>query len=96
MYSGALLTLGQLFFASEQYAQAAETYRQLIAYDNYLEVAHRELMRCYAYQGERGQALRHYQAMSTFMHDELGAPPAPETTDLFERLRRGVVVGAHL
>lgn len=89
MYTNALLTLGQLFFAGKQYVQAAETYRQLITHDNYVEVAHRELMRCYAYQGERGQALRHYQSLTAFMRDELGALPAPETTALFEGLRKG-------
>jgi DNA-binding SARP family transcriptional activator len=88
MYLDALLTLGQLFFAEKQYAQAAETYRQLIAHDSFLEVAHRELMRCYAQQGERTLALRHYQALLEMLRDEFGSLPAPETTALFERLRR--------
>ena len=89
MYLEALLALGQLCFAEGRYAEATEAYRQAIAYDSYQEVAHRELMRCYVRQGERGQALRHYQSLLEWMRDELGSPPAPETTALYERLRQG-------
>jgi predicted ATPase/DNA-binding SARP family transcriptional activator len=88
-YLDALLTLGQLLFAETNYAQAAATYRQVIEHDNYVEAAHRELMRCCARLGEPGQALRHYQELVKLMRDELGSPPAPETTELFQRLRRG-------
>ncbi len=73
-------------------AEAAGVYRQAISYVSLLEAAHRELMRCYARQGERGQALRHYQSLVELMRDELGAPPDPETTALFERLQRGEAV----
>ncbi len=85
----ALLALGRLHFEQAEYGRAAEAYRRAIAQDSYLEAAHRGLMRCYARLGERGGALRHYQALVELMRDELGAPPAPETTALFERLRRG-------
>jgi DNA-binding SARP family transcriptional activator len=85
----ARLTLGELYFAEARYAQAADVYRRLIALDPYLETAHRELMRCLARQGETGQAVRHYQTLCQFLRDELRAQPAPETTLLFERLRRG-------
>ncbi len=85
----ALLTLAQLYFQQEHYIQAAEIYHQAIAHDNYLEAAHRGLMRCYARLGDHGQALRHYQSLVTLMQNELGSPPAPETKALFEHLRRG-------
>jgi DNA-binding SARP family transcriptional activator len=54
-----------------------------------LEEAHRELMRCYARLGERGQALRHYQTLEQLMRDELGSPPGPESLALYEQLKRG-------
>jgi non-specific serine/threonine protein kinase len=85
----ALLRLGRLHFAEAQYAAAAQAYERVLAFDNYLELAHRELMRCYARQGEVGQALRHYQALHRLLRDELEAAPANETTLLYERLRRG-------
>jgi DNA-binding SARP family transcriptional activator len=88
-YLEALLTLGQLLFAGGNYAQAGAAYKKVIEHDNYVEAAHRELMRCYARLGEQAQALRHYQELVQIMRDELDSPPAPETTALFERLRRG-------
>ncbi|MCC6188188.1 MAG: tetratricopeptide repeat protein, partial [Anaerolineales bacterium] len=85
----ARLALGELYFAGARYAQAADVYRRLVALDPYLETAHRELMRCLARQGETGRAVRHYQALRQLLRDELNTQPAPETTLLFERLRRG-------
>ena len=88
-YLDALLQLGRLFFARHDYARAAEAYQRAIGKDEVLEEAHRELVRCYARSGERGQALRHYQSMTRILRNELGSPPAPESVDLYERLKRG-------
>jgi DNA-binding SARP family transcriptional activator len=88
-YLDALLQLGLLYFGREDYARAAEMYRRVIDKDDVLEEAHRELMRCFARSGERGQALRHYQLLARIMQDELGSPPAPESVALYERLKRG-------
>jgi len=89
MYLEALLTLGGLLFEKGDYAKAADAYRRAIAHDNYLEAAHRELMRCYTQLGEPGQAIRHYEGLVELMRAELSSPPATETTALFESLRRG-------
>lgn len=86
-YLEALLSLGRMQFAAANYSQAAEVYRQVIAHDNLLEAAHRELMRCYAQMGERGQMQRQYQSLETLLRQELGASPAAETRALFDRLR---------
>ena len=83
------LALGEILFADARYAEAVETYRRLIAQDPYLEGAHRELMRCLARLGETSQAVRHYQTLSDILRDELNSSPAPETTLLYQRLRRG-------
>ncbi len=88
-YLDALLQLGQLHFTQADYARAADIYRRAIDKDEVLEEAHRELMRCYARSGERGQALRHYQTLMDIMRDELGSPPAAESIELYERLKRG-------
>ena len=88
-YLDAVLDLGQLLFAQRDYARAAESYRRAIEKEAVLETAHRELMRCLARLGERGQALRHFQTLTQIMHDELGAPPAPESVALYERLKQG-------
>jgi DNA-binding SARP family transcriptional activator len=89
-FQEALLELGRLLFAQGRYAEAVEAYRRLIGHDAFLEEAHRELMRCQGRLGERGRALRHYRDLLELLGEELGAPPAPETTKLYERLlRRG-------
>jgi predicted ATPase/DNA-binding SARP family transcriptional activator len=88
-YLEALLNLGRLLFFQDEYARAAESYRRAIEKDDVLEEAHRELMRCYARLGERGQALRQYQTLVKLMQDELGSLPAPESAALHERLKRG-------
>ena len=85
----ALLSLGHLVFTQGQYARAAEFFRRAIEKDEMFEEAHRELMRCYARLGERGQALRHYQTFEQLVRDELGSVPATESVALYERLKRG-------
>jgi DNA-binding SARP family transcriptional activator len=88
-YLDTLLGLGEHLFARGDYLRAAGAYRQAIEKDEVLEAAHRELMRCYARLGERGQALRHYQTLVDLMRAELGADPARETRLLYEQLHRG-------
>jgi predicted ATPase/DNA-binding SARP family transcriptional activator len=89
LYIEALLTLGELLFSAGHYERAAAVYQQAIARDEYLEAAHHELIRCYARQGERGQALRHYQHLVEFMREELDLPPDTATTALVDRMRQG-------
>ena len=87
-YLDTLLDLGGIRFTRGEYEVAAEIYRKAIAKDEILEAAHRELIRCYARLGERGQALRHYQMLIELMREELNSTPAPETQALYEKLRR--------
>lgn len=82
----ALLLLGRLLFEAQRYTEAADAYRRAIAQDSYLEVAHRELMRCYQQQGEISRALKHYQSLVEYLRAEMSSVPAPETTALFQRL----------
>jgi DNA-binding SARP family transcriptional activator len=88
-WQDALLQLGQLHFAAGRYAVAAEIYQRVLSFDPYLELGHRELMRCHARRGETGQAVRQYQALRELLHKELHSEPSPETLLLYERLRRG-------
>ena len=88
-YQDALLFLGEILCARERYAEAADAYRKAIAHDSFLEEAHRGLMRTQAAMGERGQALRHYEELIAMLEEQLDTSPAPETTDLYRRLRTG-------
>jgi DNA-binding SARP family transcriptional activator len=88
-YQEALLLLGKLHYGQERHAEAADAYRKAIAHDGFLEEAHRGLMRCHAALGERGRAIRHYEELVELLDDQLGTPPAPETSALHQRLRAG-------
>ena len=85
----ALLDLGSLYFSEVRYADAIAVYQRAVSEDAYLEVAHRELMRAYARQGETARAMRHFDAWRRMLRAEFGAEPAVETRVLYERLRRG-------
>ena len=88
-YVRALIDLGALHFADAHYDRAAAVYRRLLALDAYLELAHRELMRCLVRQGEAGHAVQHYQHLHEMLKRELQAEPSPETVMMYERIRRG-------
>jgi DNA-binding SARP family transcriptional activator len=88
-YREALLLLGRLLLGRGRHAEATEAYRKAIAHDELLEEAHRGLMRSQAALGERGRALRHYEALVGLLGEQLGARPAPATRALHESLRAG-------
>lgn len=89
VYLQGLLDLGRLYLLDGQYERAAAAYRRALAEDPYLELARRELMRCLARQGERSRALRQYRELADLLAADLKAAPSPETTLLYERIRRG-------
>ena len=86
-YVNALLLLGDLLISEQRFDGAAEVYRRAIAADEFLESAHRGLMQALAAQGERGQALRHFQSLTTLLRDELSTEPDITTCQLAEQIR---------
>lgn len=88
-YQAALRLLGHLYFEQGYYQHAANAYHKMVAHDPYQETGHRELMRCYARQGERSQALRHYRELVVWLRHDLGIRPSAETVELAKRLARG-------
>ena len=84
-----MLSLGALLLEEGRYERAADIYRKAISLDEYLEGAHRGLMRSYALLGERGRALEHYESLVGVLGEALGTEPSPETRLLYEELRRG-------
>lgn len=85
----ALIDLGQLFLIQADYLAARETFEKILGIDPFLEIAHRERMRCLSRLGERTQAIRSYHQFVEFLADELDVPPSRETIILYERLCRG-------
>jgi DNA-binding SARP family transcriptional activator len=57
-----------------------------LALDPLHEPAHRLLMRVYAANGQRAEALRQYQQCVDLLNVELLTPPEDETTDLYYRI----------
>ncbi|MEU8233149.1 BTAD domain-containing putative transcriptional regulator [Actinoplanes sp. NPDC048967] len=86
-YEHVLRNLGGLLAREQRFVEAADVFARLVAHDPLLEGAHRALMRCYAALGERGRALRQYEELVRVLEAQLGARPAPETTELHSRLR---------
>ena len=50
------------------------------------ESAHCLLMRAYAHQGRRNEAMKQYQRCERILSDELGVAPMPETVRLFQSI----------
>jgi DNA-binding SARP family transcriptional activator len=58
-------------------------FRRVLDSDPLLEAAYRELMRSYQALGEPARAGRQYEALASRLRSELGASPAPSTTELY-------------
>lgn len=67
--------------------------RDLARIEGYLERGHAHLMRALARRGERGEALRVYEAVNRTLRDELGTPPGSELQALRATIMRGDPVG---
>jgi TolB-like protein len=69
--------------------EAISTANRLIALDPLREASYRVLMRVFAAQGEREEAVRQYQACRDTLRRELDVEPSGETTDLYREIREG-------
>jgi DNA-binding SARP family transcriptional activator/predicted ATPase len=89
---GLALALGRLVAwhrTQGEHDRAIEYARRWLALDPAHEPAHRQLMALHAQAGQPAAALRQYDLCQGILADELGLPPAPETTALVERIRAG-------
>lgn len=87
-YLDTLDRLGQIYFSQERYAACITVCQLILARDRCREDAHCLLMRCYSRQGQHHLALRQYQMCVEALRSELQVEPAPETTQLYNRIRR--------
>jgi DNA-binding SARP family transcriptional activator len=72
-----------------EYVAAIELCQKIIAKDNCHEQAHRRLMRCYQFLGQRGSVIRQYRLCMEALKRELDAPPSEETQSLLENIAGG-------
>jgi ABC-type oligopeptide transport system substrate-binding subunit/tetratricopeptide (TPR) repeat protein len=85
--AGVLGRLAAWYGAQEEHVRAIGHARRWLSLDILHEPAHRALMRLYAASGQRAAALRQYRQCVHVLEEELGLPPAEETTALYERVR---------
>lgn len=73
----------------QEYDQAIKYAQQWLASDTFHEPAYRQLMRLYAANGQRTEALRQYRYAVEVLDAELATPPEDETTRLYEAILSG-------
>jgi len=89
LHYAASLDLARHYREAGEYHQAIPLLITLLADDFLDEQLHRELMRLYALNGRRHEALRQYQQCVDALSAELGVPPEPETTAIYEQILNG-------
>jgi DNA-binding SARP family transcriptional activator/pimeloyl-ACP methyl ester carboxylesterase len=82
-----LQQLVSIYEAQGDFAQAIAHARHWLSLDPIHEPAHRLLMELYAKSGQHAAALRQYKECERLLNQELGVPPQPETTDLYQSIR---------
>jgi predicted ATPase/DNA-binding SARP family transcriptional activator len=92
-FAQALDTLAERIGPTDPLAAAAFARRRL-ALDPLHEPTHRRLMQFYAAANDRAAALRQYAECSRILREELEAEPEPETSELFNAIRRGEMATA--
>ena len=83
----ALVQLVRWYRDQRAYESAISYARRWLALDPLQEPAHRRLMELYALAGQQTAALRQYELCKNALEQELGVPPSPETTELYQTLR---------
>lgn len=81
--------LARWFIERERFDRAVEVLRRGLEVDPLREDFHRQMMRAYALQGQREEALAVYRRCQARLRGELGVEPAPETQALARQIREG-------
>lgn len=87
MFLSALEGLMHYHQAREEWNEAISLGQRLLGTDPLREHVHRDLMRCFLQQGNRGAALRQFTHCERLMRAELDVEPMQETRDLRDRIR---------
>jgi DNA-binding SARP family transcriptional activator/Tfp pilus assembly protein PilF len=84
--AGALERLVAALLAAGSLERALEAAHRWLLLDPLHEPAHRQLMRLYAWSGQRAAALRQYRDCVRILDEELGVAPLTETTALYRAI----------
>jgi DNA-binding SARP family transcriptional activator len=75
------------FYASRNnFEQSIACGREILHQDPLREEIHRDLMRIYLLNGQRGLAMRQYEQCRAYLQQELGIPPLEETEALYRQI----------
>jgi DNA-binding SARP family transcriptional activator len=85
----ALRRLVELLAAGGEYERALPYARRWLEVDPLHEPAHRELIRLYAWSGDRAAALEQYRQCVRTLSQELGVAPLDQTAVLYEQVNDG-------
>ncbi len=92
--ASALRRLVEGLVADGQLERALPLARRWLELDPLHEPAHRELIRLYAWTGDRAAALEQYRACVRTLSQELGVAPLEETALLYEQINEGTLTPA--
>jgi predicted ATPase len=87
--SDALEQLVQNASLRQNFDSGIDLARRWLQLDPLREEAHCQLMRLYAWAGQRNTALLQYRDFVRFLDEELGVPPLSETTELYHDIKNG-------
>jgi DNA-binding SARP family transcriptional activator len=86
LYLELLRDLGDLYVRLQKPGDALDAYRTVLLEDPLVERVHLAVMRLYAQQGRRDLVRRQYDKLCAILLEELGVPPAMETTQGYHQL----------
>jgi len=87
--SSLLHTLAEYYQELGDYKVAQSYIYRLLALEPWDELAHQQLMRTLAIDGQRSAALAQYESCRAHLAEELGVEPSEETKLLYEQIRMG-------
>jgi DNA-binding SARP family transcriptional activator/Cdc6-like AAA superfamily ATPase len=82
-------TLAEACEAREEYKEAQSYAHRQLELEPWDELAHQQLMRTLALDGQRSAALAQYESCRMLLAEELGVVPTEETTTLYNQIRAG-------
>jgi len=85
-YLELLRDLGDLYVRLQKPGDALDAFRTVLVEDPLVERVHLAVMRLYAQQGRRDLVRRQYDKLCAVLLEELGVPPAMETTQGYHQL----------
>ena len=89
LYLTGALRLAALLLDEGGYQEAIHLCQSVLMMDRYWEEAYRLMMLSHALRGNRPLALRVYEGCRAALEEGLDLLPMAETTELYERIRRG-------